>query len=121
MGVSPRTGGHHGNARRIRGLTAPGSPRDAEFLREYGVRRLLKRLPTAQEPATKIADLCRRAVVLLLDQHDHPRAIRALDQATTLAPQPPDLPQLRERLDRLKVTQEPTEPPPPPDAVPLVP
>ena len=41
------------------------NPTRAEFLREYGVRRLLKRLPTAQEPATKIADLCRRAVVLL--------------------------------------------------------
>ena len=37
------------------------------------------------------------------------------------APQHPDLPQLRLRLDRLKVTQQPTEPPPPPEAVPLEP
>ena len=120
-GVSPRKCGARGNARKIRGLTAPGSPRDAEFLREYGVSRLLKRLPTAQEPATKIADLCRRAAVLLLDQDDHARATRALDQATTLAPQHPDLPQLRVRLDRLKRSLEPTEPPPPPEAVRLEP
>ncbi len=92
-----------------------------EFLREYGVSRLLKRQPSVQEPATKIADLCRRAGALLLDQADHARATRAIDQATTLAPQHPDLPQLRVRLDRLKVTQEPTEPPPPPKAVPLEP
>ena len=97
------------------------NPTRAEFLREYGVRRLLKRLPTAQEPATKIAYLCRRAVELLLDQDDHARATRAIDQATTLAPQHPDLPQLRVRLEQLKITQQPTEPPPPPEAVPLEP
>ena len=118
---APGRGGHRGDARGIRGLTAPGSPRDVEFLREYGVSRLLKRQPTAHEPATQIADLCRRAVALLLDQNDHARATRAIDQATTLAPQHPDLPQLRLRLDRLKVTQQPTEPPPPPEAVPLEP
>ena len=79
---------------------------------------LLKRHPSAHEPAAKIADLCRRAAVLLLDQDDHARATRVLDKATTLAPQHPDLPQLRVRLDRLKITQQPTEPPPPPEAVP---
>ena len=68
-----------------------------------------------------VAELCRRAVELLLDQGDHARATLVLDQATTLAPRHPDLPQLRLRLDRLKVTQEPTEPPPPPEAVPLEP
>ena len=120
-GVSPRKCGARGNARGIRGLTAPGSPRDVEFLREYGVSRLLKRQPSAQEPAAKIAELCRRAGELLLDQADHARATLVLDKATTLAPQHPDLPQLRVRLDRLKVTQEPTEPPPPPVAVPLEP
>ena len=50
MGVSPRTGGHHGNARGIRGLTATGSPKGlarADAARLAGDSTDL-RLPLAQ-------------------------------------------------------------------------
>ncbi len=53
----------------------------AEFLREYGVSRLLKRPPSDPEPAAKIADLSRRAEALLLDQKDQPRADRVRQRA----------------------------------------
>lgn len=54
------------------------------FLREYGVSRLLKRQPSATEPAADIAKLCRRAEALLLDQKDQPRADRVRKYAEQL-------------------------------------
>ena len=59
-------------------------PTRVEFLREYGVSRLLKRQPSDQEPAAKIADLCRRAEALQLDQKDQPRADRVRRRADEL-------------------------------------
>ena len=56
----------------------------AEFLREYGVSRLLKRPSSEQEPAAKIAELCRRAEALLLDQKDQLRADRVHQRAEEL-------------------------------------
>lgn len=59
-------------------------PTREEFLREYGVSRLLKRTPSEQEHAVKIADLCRRAETLLLDQQDQPRADRVRQRVMEL-------------------------------------
>ncbi len=46
--------------------------------------------PSDQEPAAQIADLCRRAEALLLDQQDQPRADRVRQRAdkSVRSPQP---------------------------------
>lgn len=56
----------------------------AEYLREYGVSRLLKRQPSERESAESIADLCRRAEALLIDQKDQPRVDRVRQRAEEL-------------------------------------
>ena len=44
--------------------------------------------PSDQEPAAQIADLCRRAEALLLDQQDQPRADRVRQRAEELEARP---------------------------------
>ena len=63
-------------------------PVRSNFLREYGVSRLLKRSPTEQQTAAEIAKLCRRAEALLMGQDDQPRAELVRKRAEELEAMP---------------------------------